>query len=125
MKMFLILVVSVALFGLIGCSGSGEESAGSDSAPATQTANKAYDNAHGHEHLSYTGEAEVGCGMCTYSMDGVQGCVAAVKFNDKSYLLAGQELDAHGMGLCQEAKMAKVSGETHGSTFVAASLEMH
>ena len=67
---------------------------------------------------------EVGCGSCIYGMDGVEGCVTAVKVGDKHYLVTGVELDAHSSGLCDSAKQAKVAGEVRDGKFVASKIEL-
>jgi len=121
MKIFLILAVSVALFGVVGCSSSSDDGA---AAGGTEEAAVA-ENTHGHEHATYAGAAEVGCGMCTYQMEGVEGCVAAVKYDGKAYLLTGQEIDAHGLGLCTEPKQAEIEGEVHGTNFVATTVTLN
>ncbi len=67
---------------------------------------------------------EVGCASCLYDMDGVEGCVTAVKVADTSYLLEGAELDAHNNGLCATTKQAKVVGVIQNGAFLASSIEL-
>ena len=70
------------------------------------------------------GTHEVGCATCIYDMKGVEGCVTAVKVGDIAYLLAGAELDAHKVGLCNGSKRANAKGEVKEGKFVATSIEI-
>lgn len=62
---------------------------------------------------------EAACGSCTYEMEGVTACVAAVKIDGKPYLVKGVDVDAHDLGLCKGALTAEVSGELAGTFFQA------
>lgn len=71
------------------------------------------------EDLDTTMEAELGCGSCMYSMEGVRGCKTAVKIGEGSYLLKGIDIDAHATGLCNGTQPARVAGEIRDGAFVA------
>ena len=65
---------------------------------------------------------EAGCAMCTYDMEGAEECVTALMIDGKPYLLAGAELDAHEVGLCDSAKQVAVTGSIKDGKFVADSI---
>ena len=67
---------------------------------------------------------EVACATCIYDIQGVTGCVTAVKIGGTPYLLAGAELDAHNSGLCDSAKHAHVHGKVQDGKFVASSIKL-
>ena len=67
---------------------------------------------------------EVGCGSCSYKIDGVEECVTAVKIGDTPYLVTGADLDAHSSGLCESVKQAKVTGEIQDGKFVASAIAL-
>ena len=67
-------------------------------------------------------EAEVGCGMCSYQMDGVKRCTLAVKIGDEAMLVEGSDIDAHEAGLCKAAKKAVVAGNIEDGKFIATSV---
>ena len=67
---------------------------------------------------------EVGCGLCSYGMDGVEGCLTAAKIGDTPYLVTGAELDAHSSGLCQSVKQAMMAGEIEDGMFVASAIKL-
>lgn len=79
----------------------------------------AIDDSASVEDIDTTIAAELGCGSCMYSMEGVRGCKTAVKIDDESYLLEGVDIDAHGTGLCKATQPAKVAGEIQDGAFVA------
>ena len=68
---------------------------------------------------------DAGCGMCTYDIDGVEGCETWVNIDNKKLKVTGIDHNTHKSGLCKSGKhSAKVSGEIKGSDFVAISLEV-
>ncbi len=72
---------------------------------------------------------EAGCATCIFDMPGVSGCQLAVKIDDKFYLVAGSDIDAHGdahapSGLCMTARKAKTTGRIEGNRFVATSFAL-
>ncbi len=79
---------------------------------------------HAHEHAVPARTVEAGCATCIFNMEGVKGCKLAVKIDGKPYLVSGADVDAHGAGLCNSAKEAKVVGEIEGDKFVATSVEL-
>ena len=66
----------------------------------------------------------VACGSCIYGMEGVEGCETAVKIDGKSYLVTGENIDAHNVGLCSSEKKALVTGQVEGDKFVATSIKL-
>jgi hypothetical protein len=67
---------------------------------------------------------ETGCAACMYDMEGSKGCETAVKIDGMAYLVKGAGIDAHGAGLCDGVKKAKVAGSIGGSAFKATSFEL-
>ncbi|MFQ5505832.1 MAG: DUF6370 family protein [Planctomycetota bacterium] len=61
---------------------------------------------------------EVGCAKCTYHLEGVEGCQAAIKKDDKVLLLSGHSFKAMAEGLCKTPKKARIAGKESGNTFV-------
>lgn len=68
--------------------------------------------------------AEAGCASCIYKMDGIKGCVTAVKVGNTPMILTGVEVDAHELGLCTASKQILVSGKVEGGNFVATKVEL-
>ncbi len=57
------------------------------------------------------------------------GCKLAVKIDDKSYLVTGSDINAHGdahapNGLCNATRKAEVDGEIEGDRFVVTRFEL-
>jgi len=95
---------------LSGCGRSSEPTTGESKATLTAAIEKT---------------VEVGCGSCTYGMEGVKGCKTAAKIDDKTYLVSGGGLDAHTSGLCSKTpKQAKVVGQVKDGKFVASKIEL-
>lgn len=72
---------------------------------------------------------EAGCATCIFDMPDVEGCRLAVKIDDKFYLVAGSDIDAHGdahapSGLCMTGRKAKTTGRIEGDKFVATSFAL-
>jgi hypothetical protein len=109
--MLMALMVAVA-----GCS-SGDQ--GGEGEPALQE--QAQEVATGEVQPTMT--VEVGCGMCTYSMDGVESCTPAAKVGDQAVLITGVDIDAHALGLCSAPKQAVVTGTMEEGTLVATNIE--
>ena len=66
-------------------------------------------------------EYEVGCGKCIYEQDGVKGCETWVKVDGKVVPLAGENINAHKSGLCEDAGKAMLDGAVKDGKFVATS----
>jgi hypothetical protein len=69
-------------------------------------------------------KVEVGCGMCMFKMEGVQGCKLAAKVNDQAFLVSGADVDAHTAGLCHKTAQATISGKVEEGELVAADFEL-
>lgn len=67
---------------------------------------------------------EAGCGSCIFKMDGVKGCVLAVKIAGKAYLVKGSDVNAHEAGLCNGAKSAEAAGAIERGVFIASSFDL-
>jgi hypothetical protein len=126
MKRFLILLAALSLVAMVGCSG---DKAAEDAAPdaTADVAANAEKKADAAKASSTDAEAshfmEVGCANCTFGMDGVEGCQAAVKVNDEPVLLTGVPVDAHGLGLCQNPKKAHIHGSMVEGKYVASEVK--
>ena len=82
-------------------------------------------NAFSMKFLLVDQDAEVGCAKCSYKMDGVSDCVAAVKIDEKAYLIEGlPKFNAHTEGLCDAPKMGHIQGNIENGHFVAESLTL-
>lgn len=69
-------------------------------------------------------EVNFGCATCIYDMEGVTGCVLAVKINGEYYLVDGVDIDdlgdAHAAdGLCLVERRGTITGAIEGDRFVA------
>jgi len=53
---------------------------------------------------------EAGCASCMYKMEGVEGCILAVKLGDTPHLVKGVDFDTHSSGLCKATSQAKIAG---------------
>ena len=110
------LTLALVLFLAAGCSvevsqeSNSSGTAGSDIAEAASAV------------ASQTVEA--GCGMCTYHIDGVQGCELAVKVADQPYLVTGSDFDAMANGLCKGPKQVEIVGAVEGDKFAATSVKL-
>ena len=69
-------------------------------------------------------EVEVGCGMCMYSMEGVETCELAAKVDGKPYLVTGVEFDTHGSGLCNATSNATITGSVTEDGITASKVEL-
>ena len=71
---------------------------------------------------------EAACAMCVYAMEGVRGCIWAVRIDGKPYLAEGtlpKHHDAHAPdGMCNVKRQAVVSGELVHQKFVAQSFDL-
>lgn len=67
---------------------------------------------------------EVGCGMCIFQMEDVQGCKLAVKVDGQPYLVSDSTIDAHTSGLCTSAKQAQVTGTLYSDRFAARDVKL-
>lgn len=78
------------------------------------------------ELAKLTGEetTEVGCGMCMYSMEGVESCELAAKVDGKAYLVTGVDFDTHGSGLCNGTSNAKITGSVYEDGVTATKVEL-
>ena len=70
-----------------------------------------------------TESAQAGCATCMFSMEGIGGCVLAVKIDGHPYLVQGSDIDAHGDahapdGLCNSVRQARVRGVITGDRLV-------
>jgi len=75
--------------------------------------------------LAIDQDAEVGCAKCSYKMDGVTDCVAAVRIDGKAYLVDGlPKFHAHAEGLCDAPKTGHILGNLENGRFVAESLTL-
>lgn len=105
-----VLIVSVATLLAVGCN-TVQRRENSRTAPAS-------------------GQPVVaGCATCIFEMEGVSGCVLAVKIAGKHYLVNGSDIDDHGdahepRGLCNSARDALVEGTIEGDRFVAGRFEL-
>ena len=129
MKRFLTLLVIVSVAALIGCSSeksaenTAEDLAAQTEDLASQAKDKAADAIKATTKNVTDHFMEVACGSCIYGMEGVEGCVAAVKVNDEPVLLTGVPVDAHGLGLCKEPKKAHIHGAVKDGKYVASEVK--
>ncbi len=119
--------VATFAFSFIGC-GSGGESADSASHKADGAQTTASKVVASAKKIAADGvgiSCEVACAGCIYHMDGVEGCIPAVKMaTGETMLLKGVPVDAHGLGLCKAAAKATVSGKVQDGTFVASAVDL-
>lgn len=70
----------------------------------------------------------VACGVCIYGMQGGDDCPLAAEIGDKQYyfvtLKLKDEFDTHGVGLCDAAAKARVSGELYEHGVVVTSIAL-
>ena len=66
---------------------------------------------------------EVGCAMCIYDMDGVQGCTLAANIDGEPMLMTGVDVDLHAHDLCSVAKDAVVTASMEGDGLVASTID--
>lgn len=90
-------------------AGSHDHGKGSSSAPA------------GAGKMLTNQTAEVGCGMCMYSMPGVDSCLLAVMIDGKPYLVEGATWPNH--DFCDAKLQAVVTGKLEGDKFIATSVK--
>ena len=98
-RFLMILMVMAVALTLVACS-SGSDAENSSDTPAETSS----------ETQLASMNVELGCGSCTYKMDGVEGCVVAASVDGTPMLVEGSEIDAHSAGLCSATKMAEVTG---------------
>ena len=84
------------------------------------------ENAAPEERSLESGVVEAGCATCIFHMQGVEGCPLAVRIENKSYLVVGSDMDAHGdahaaNGMCKTARSARTRGRIEGDKFIAES----
>jgi len=113
---FICIMAMVIVVGMTACS--------EESTPAqTDVTNDAADLISAAVQTALKNvDAEAGCGMCSYQMDGVKQCTLAVKIGDEAMLVEGSNIDAHKAGLCKAAKKAVVAGNIEDGKFVATSI---
>ena len=85
---------------------------------STQTASTAAPGALIDENV------EVGCGMCVYDMEGVQGCTLAAVIAGEPMLAEGTDLHLHDYGLCSGTRQAVVTGRIEGDTLQVTEIEV-
>lgn len=107
MKLILVHTLSIVILLLGGC--------GEESTPVPQAATAAANTEQ---------SVEIGCASCIYKIDGVEGCVAAVKIDTQPLLVTGTQINAHALGLCTQAKQAIVIGNVEGDKFVASKINL-
>lgn len=110
MKLILVHTLSIVILLLGGCS--------EESTPVPQATNVVTADANAEQSV------EIGCASCIYKIDGVEGCVAAVKIGSQPLLVQGTQIDAHALGLCTQAKQALVVGNVEGDKFVASKINL-
>ena len=67
---------------------------------------------------------QAGCATCVFDMQGVTGCVLAIKIDGQAYLVEGSDIDDHGdahagEGLCNTARPAEFEGKIVDGKLVA------
>ena len=87
------------------------------------------ENAEPEERSLESRVVEAGCATCIFHMEGVEGCPLAVRIENKSYLVVGSDIDAHGdahaaNGMCKTARSARTRGRIEGDKFAATSLAL-
>ncbi len=107
----LVIVSLCAVVGLVGCSQETSTKATPAVAPGALASLENQD-------------IEVGCAMCVYGMDGVQGCALAAMIKGKPMMVNGVELDMHDHGLCSGPKRAMVSGKIEDGELAASKVEV-
>jgi hypothetical protein len=118
---------------------SAEDSSRDDAAQTAESAEGSHSHGDGeaHSHAPVVSELgavlskldgsttmEIGCGSCSYGMDGVKDCVLAAVINDEPFLVTGVDFDAHANGLCKATKTATISGNVHADGIVATKIEL-
>lgn len=68
--------------------------------------------------------AELGCGFCSYKIDGVKSCSLAAKIDGKTYQVTGSDVNCHQFCGAKGPKPAIVSGKIVDGKFVATSVEL-
>jgi hypothetical protein len=68
--------------------------------------------------------AELGCGLCSYKIDGVKSCSLAAKIDGKAYQVTGSDVNCHQFCGAKGPKPAVVSGKVVDGTFVATNVEL-
>ena len=116
----LVMVLAVGSFAL-GCGSSGDKA---EEGSAKADVDQATDMAMGTVEAMPAASMEIACGGCIYHMAGVETCTPAIKVGDKTMLLTGVVVDAHGLGLCETSRMAMVAGKVDGDHFVATKVEL-
>ena len=107
MKRFVLLCgIGLIALGLVACGGGGDSGSSAETASDTATETPTA----GETHLAAQ-TVEMGCGACTYHMDGVETCTLAAKVDGTPMLVDGSDIDPHSSGLCAEPKMAVVTGD--------------
>ncbi len=111
-----------------------EDEAVVEEAPAHDHGDGEHSHSHAVPEVSSLGDIvasldgsksmEIGCGSCTYGLDGVKDCVLAAVVDDKPYLVTGVEFDAHANGLCKATKMATIVGKVHADGIEATKVEL-
>ena len=66
---------------------------------------------------------EVGCGKCTYGLEGVVSCHTAAVVDGTPLLFVGVGEDAHEQGLCVAASHAVVSGTVEDGKLLTTAVE--
>lgn len=111
---------------IAGCSsGTNEQTAGdaSNDAATADTPSEVSIGSDGAVAKLAEMKVELGCGSCTYHMEGVEGCQTAAKVGDKTMLVDG-DVDAHSLGLCKSPRNATVKGSMQGQKLVVADVQI-
>lgn len=116
------LVCVVLVIGLWGCPAKEEPNA-APSAPDTSQSKVPDLPAIPDVELANQ-QVEVGCAMCIFKMDGVQGCKLAAKVTGQPVLVSGSDVDAHTAGLCSKSMQATISGKVEDGKLAAADIEL-
>jgi len=126
MKTLTSLSLMFALLFVVSCK---KEAPAADTGTAAESAVAALTEAAGEvtdavAASTETAEYEVACAGCIFKMAGAKGCQAAIKVDDKTYLIKGTPVDAHVVGLCGASAKANLSGAVKDGVFVATSFAL-
>lgn len=118
MRYSLRAVLAVAILaGMVGCQKTAGEPEAAAEAPAPA--------APAVIAKLNTTSVEAGCAYCSYKMDGAKGCSLAIKVDGVAYKVSGNELSAHGEGLCEHTRTATVTGSLlDNNTFEAETIAL-
>lgn len=71
-----------------------------------------------------SGTHDVGCGMCIYKLQGQKGCITYVSVEGMPLLLKGVDVNAHAIGLCEQAGKATVTGKVENGRLIATDFKL-